>query len=405
MSDLPVPPDNGHPTPAGQAEPATDPKAVRRPRWQVWAWWTATVVVVALAVAGGVSHRHELAGTSHLLTHVSVPKLAVALAFEAASFVSLAALQRWLLRGAETRPGQGTMTGLAFAANAMAGALPGGSALSVAWAIRQLRRRDIGLALAAAMLVVAGALSVLALALLLTLGALVADPAGPGSGLRTVVLLTAVVLAAVIVSVVCLTRSSGLRRSARHAGRRVTARWRAGKRLGNLLADVLHQAESIQPGLRGWTRPCMLALLNWLCDAAALVACLWALGIGVPWRGMLVSYGLAQISISLRLTPGSLGIAEASLSTLLVVQGLRADQAIAAALLYRVVSSWAVQPIGWACWFRLTLRDTRPLTRTIPWDPGPPAANGTTRANALGQSGASRHREGHRNRHDTPRDR
>ena len=405
VSDLPVRPDNGRSVPARQMEPTTGPETVGRPRWQVWAWWAGTVAVVVLAVVAAVSHRHELVGAAHLLTHVSVPELAVALVFEAASFVSLAALQRWLLRGAETRPGLATMTGLAFAANAMAGTLPGGSALSVAWVIRQLRRRDIGLALAAAMLVVAGALSTLALAVLLTLGALVADPAGPGSGLRTVVLVSAAVLGTVIVAAVCLTRSSGLRRAVRHLGRHVTARWRAGKRLGNLLAEVLHKAETIQPGLRGWTRPYVLALLNWLCDAAALTAVLWALGIGVPWRGILVTYGLTQISISLRLTPGSLGVAEASLSTLLVVQGLRADQAIAATLLYRVVGFWAVQPIGWGCWLRLTLRDARPLSRTGHLGPRPPAANGTTRPNAAGQTGASRRGEVHRDRHHNPRDR
>ncbi|MFE1310515.1 YbhN family protein [Streptomyces sp. NPDC058755] len=403
MSDLTAGPGNGRPVPAPQTEPATEPKAVRRLRWQPWAWWAGTVAVVVFAVVAAVSHRHELVGVSQLLTHVSVPKPAVALAFEAGSFVSLAVLQWWLLRGAETRPGLGTMTGLVFAANAMAGSLPGDSALSVAWVIRQLRRRGIVLALAAAMLVVAGALSALVLAVLLTLGALVADPAGPGSGLRTVVLLTAVVLAAVIVSVVCLARSSGLRRAVRHAGRHVTARWRAGKRVGNLLAEVLHKAASIQPGLRGWTRPTGLALLNWLCDAAALTAALRALGIGVPWRGILITYGLTQISISLRLTPGSLGVAEASLSTLLVVQGLRADQAIAATLLYRVVSFWAVQPIGWGCWLRLTLRDTRPLTRTGHLGARPSAANGTTRPKAAGQTGASRRSEVHRNRHHNPR--
>ncbi|WP_079077934.1 YbhN family protein [Streptomyces sp. CdTB01] len=359
VSDLSGRQDDGHRTPAGQPATVAGPEAARRPRWQVWAWWAGTVAVVALAAVGAVSHRHELAGTSHLLTHVSAPKMAVALVFEAASFVALAALQRWLLRGAPARPGPGTMTALAFGANAMAGALPGGSALSVAWVIRRLTRRGIGATLAAAMLVVAGALSALALAFLLTLGALVADPDAPGAGLRTVVLAAAATLAALIAAAVCLTRSSGLRRAMRRAGRYGTTRWRTGKRLGDLLADVLHWAEAIQPGVRGWARPCVLALLNWVCDAAALTASLWALGIAVPWRAILITYGLTQISISLRLTPGSLGVAEASLSTLLVVQGLPADHAIAAALLYRVVSFWAAQPVGWASWLYLTFREPR----------------------------------------------
>ncbi|MFF7643951.1 flippase-like domain-containing protein [Streptomyces canus] len=331
-------------------------------------------MVLALAAAAAASHRHKLAGASHVLAHVSGPQLAAAVALEAASLVFLAALQRWLLRSAGGRLGLGTMTGIVVAANAMAGILPGGSALSVAWTVRQLRRRDIALALATAVLITAGVLSVLALALLVALGALAADPAGPAPGLRMTLLASAAVLAATVVLAVCLIRSARFHRAARHAWTYVTARWRAGRRLADFLAEVFHQARAIQPGVRGWARPFGLALGNWTCDAAALAAVLWALNIAVPWRSILIVYGLTQIAVSLRLTPGSLGIAEASLSTLLVVYGLRADQAIAAALLYRIVSFWALQPIGWASWLRLTLRRTpaQPGTGRARRQPGTP---------------------------------
>ncbi|WP_324789588.1 YbhN family protein [Streptomyces sp. H51] len=337
------------------ARPSGAVPAAGRPRWQVWAWWAGLTAFVAIAAVAAASHRHELSGASQLLARVSPVKLTVAVALEAASFLALASLQRWLLRRAVVRPGLGTMTAFVLAANAMAGVIPAGSALSVAWAIRQLRRRQIGLALGVAMLAVSGALSALTLASLLAVGALVANPAGPAPGLRAVILVSAAVLATVTVSAVALTRSSAARGVMRHAGNRVAGNRPALRRLGKLLSEVLHQAESIQPGLRHWGRPFALASLNWVCDAAALTACLWALDIDVPWRGVLVAYGLTQISISLRLTPGSVGIAEASLGALLVVQGLRADQAIAAALLYRIVSFWMPQPVGWASWLRLTL--------------------------------------------------
>ncbi|WP_406102477.1 flippase-like domain-containing protein [Streptomyces sp. NBC_01003] len=41
---------------------------------------------------------------------------------------------------------------------------------------------------------------------------------------------------------------------------------------------------------------------------------------------------------------------EASLSALLVLFGLPSGPAIGATLLYRAISYWALQPIGWACW-------------------------------------------------------
>jgi putative heme transporter len=62
--------------------------------------------------------------------------------------------------------------------NSVAGALPGGAAFATAWAYRQLSRRGVDPDLAAAVLVVAGALSVLGLAILTVLGMLTVGAAG-----------------------------------------------------------------------------------------------------------------------------------------------------------------------------------------------------------------------------------
>jgi uncharacterized membrane protein YbhN (UPF0104 family) len=49
-------------------------------------------------------------------------------------------------------------------------------------------------------------------------------------------------------------------------------------------------------------------------------------------------------------------VVEAGLSALLVACGLEPAQAIAATLLYRTVSYWALQPIGWSAWIAVTAR-------------------------------------------------
>ncbi|WP_344598557.1 YbhN family protein [Streptomyces violaceusniger] len=103
------------------------------------------------------------------------------------------------------------------------------------------------------------------------------------------------------------------------------------------LARLVEQAR----GLRAWWRPFTLALLNWALDVACLAAALWALDVGVPCHGLLLAYALTQIPGSLRLTPGSLGVVETSLSALLVLNGLPSASAIAATLRYRAVSFWA----------------------------------------------------------------
>lgn len=82
---------------------------------------------------------------------------------------------------------------------------------------------------------------------------------------------------------------------------------------------------------------------------------MWSLGLAVPWHGVLAAYALTQFAGSLRLTPGGLGVVETSLTALLVLYGLRAEQAIAVTLLYRVLSYWVLQPVGWASGLGLTL--------------------------------------------------
>ncbi|WP_406102476.1 hypothetical protein OG698_08855 [Streptomyces sp. NBC_01003] len=89
---------------------------------------------------------------------------------------------------------------------------------------------------------------------------------------------------------------AGLRRSWAGVGQRsARVRW-----VKQALVQVVEQTRSLQPGLRTWLRPPVLALMNWIFDAACLAACLWALGVGMPWHGTLLAYGLTQI-------PGSLG--------------------------------------------------------------------------------------------------
>ncbi|MEU0684030.1 MULTISPECIES: lysylphosphatidylglycerol synthase transmembrane domain-containing protein [Streptomyces] len=176
--------------------------------------------------------------------------------------------------------------------------------------------------------------------------------------------------------VLSLSRFVGFRTAVRRAWTRAGERFRRIGQAEEALARLVGQAGSVQPGIRPWLRPFGLALLNWVFDAACLAASLWALGIGIPWRGLLLAYVLTQISSSLRLTPGSIGVVEASLATLLTVYGLRPEQAIAATLLYRITSHWVLQPIGWTAWIILTLRGgRRPADRTVPPDSEAGASN------------------------------
>jgi uncharacterized membrane protein YbhN (UPF0104 family) len=314
-------------------------------------------------VAGGLfaaTHRRELHAALGLLNRVDLDRLAVAGALEAVSIVSLAALERWLLRAAGSHLRLGLVTAVTAGANAMAGVLPGGGVLSLGWTVRQFQRRGVAFATAAAALAAAGAVSVVVLVLLLTLGALVADPAGPAPGLREGVLLGVAAGAALGLLLAALSLWPRLRQAGVHGWRRLGAGRPGITRFQTSVEGIGRELRRLGPDPRGWGRPLMLSALNWGCDAACLLCCLWALGLRVPWRGFLLAYALTQLLGSLRVTPGSLGITEASLAALLVLYGLPGEQAIAATLLYRGLSFWVLQPIGWTCWLVVTLHRPNP---------------------------------------------
>lgn len=99
-----------------------------------------------------------------------------------------------------------------------------------------------------------------------------------------------------------------------------------------------------------------------------MVACMLALGVGVPWRDILVIYALTQISASLPITPGGIGVVEGSMTALLVGYGISSEHAFAVTMLYRIVSFWALVPIGWGAWAILELAGrSRIRRRPHPW--------------------------------------
>ncbi|MGI5255925.1 lysylphosphatidylglycerol synthase transmembrane domain-containing protein [Streptomyces angustmyceticus] len=339
---------------------------------------------MAAAVLFAVSRRRELVAAYHLMARVRLPEVALAMGCEALSVVCLAAVQRWLLRAGGTSWSMRRMTAIATAANAVAGALPGGAAFAAAWTFRQLCRRGVEQLLAGAVLVVSGVLAALSLFVLLVVGALAAGSAGPDAVLRPAVGVLVLALTTGLV-VFGLSRFAGFRRAVGRAWAGAAERSRRIRQAEEALARLAEQAHTVQPGFRPWLRPFAYAVLNWGCDAACLAICLWALRIGIPWHGLLLAYALTQITGSLHLTPGNLGVVEASLSALLVAYGLQADQAIAAALLSRLISYWALQPVGWASWTGVTLTTVGSRSRRNTKDggadgsgvPRPPDGSGT----------------------------
>ncbi len=93
-------------------------------------------------------------------------------------------------------------------------------------------------------------------------------------------------------------------------------------------------------------RALMWASLNWLLDAGSLFVFVGAFGHWVNPDGLLVAYGLANVLAVVPITPGGLGVIEATLTTLLVGFGTQRGVATLGVLVYRLFNFWAPIPLG-----------------------------------------------------------
>lgn len=335
---------------------------------QPWVRRVFTLAVIVAAVVVAIDRRHEVAEASHLIAHLRWDWLLLAIACQLSSMVVFARLQRWLLRAGGVNVGLWSMVEITFAGNALGTSLPGGAAWSATWAFGQLRRRGADRVLAGWVILVAGALASFALFVLLATGAFLAGSKGPVASLRVLAGVLAAIPVVVGIAAIALHRSARLRNASQSAWDAVSRRSALARRVRGILERFLARLRTVQPGPVGWIEAFGLALANWVYDAATLIACLLALGTGVPWRGILVAYALTQVAASLPITPGGLGVVEGSLTALLVAYGLGTDQALAATLLYRLVSFWGLVPLGWFSWATIELAQRQGARRRVhPW--------------------------------------
>lgn len=119
------------------------------------------------------------------------------------------------------------------------------------------------------------------------------------------------------------------------------------------------------------TRALLAATGNRMFDFAALVAALAALGVHARASEVLMAYCVSQALALIPITPGGLGFVESGLTTLLVLIGVTADQAVVGTLLYRLIAFWLPIPLGalaWAGW-RINLHLARPARTPGEADP------------------------------------
>lgn len=86
--------------------------------------------------------------------------------------------------------------------------------------------------------------------------------------------------------------------------------------------------------------------LNWLLDAASLYVFVGAFGHWVNPEGLILAFSIARVLAVLPITPGGLGVVEATLTSTLVGFGTPRGIAILGVIGYRLVEFWLPIPIG-----------------------------------------------------------
>jgi uncharacterized membrane protein YbhN (UPF0104 family) len=216
-----------------------------------------------------------------------------------------------------------------------------------------------GWTLTVATLLYVAVLAVLALVAVALAGA--AGTANPVPGLQQTTLVLVVALLAILALTLAIGHAASRRRARPSKPRRGRRGAWAPTGLGtaSIPARVRHRWAQLRL-LRLSAGSAAAAVggmaVSWLADISVLAVAFLALGAQPPWLGLLLAYCAGQIASSLPLTPGGVGVVEASLTVALVAFGGCTAATLAAVLLYRLVSHWSIIPMGGLAWLLLRTR-------------------------------------------------
>jgi uncharacterized protein (TIRG00374 family) len=305
------------------------------------------------AVALVINKRAALEMAVGVLGRLDWVWIPLGLAFEGISFTMIARGQRRLFGAWASRSDLRPFVRTAFVSNALSTSIPfAGPQLGAVYSFRRFRKLGAEPVAAGWVLTASGTISSLSAAFLLLLGALLSGSTGAAVGAVT----GGAVSAGVLVLAIAARRGSGREQITRVVGPALRA---TRKVFGHpktdpsmLINRVMSAMETLRLSKNDWIAVSVAALLNWLADVAVLAVSITAVGTFVPWRGLLLAYGIGAAAGAIDFTPGGIGIVEAAMAGALMAAGVHPPAALASVLLYRLISFWLVTVVGWLMYAR-----------------------------------------------------
>jgi uncharacterized protein (TIRG00374 family) len=357
--------------PGGAAKPgpvAAKAAAIDAAQAHPLSWKTMVKRVLVVVVAGGAIYLAlpkliAVLGAWPRLSTLNPIWFTVALAAELASFVCNFALQRLALR---TRDWFAVVTA-GLAGNAVTDTLPGGDAVGAAVQFSMLSTAGfntdtaVGGLTAFSLLGVGGLLALPIFALPTILAGVSASPGLIHTALLGIIGFVLYAILGVIVlrakwPLATIGRVVQSLRNWLTRGRRPP--------MTGLDQRLLAERDTIRGVLDSkWWQAALLTAGRLGFDYGCLLAVLRATGAGPRPSLVLLAYSAAGIIALFPLTPGGLGVVEASLSALLILAGVHPAYALLATLAYRVASYWLPLLAGPPAYLLFRHRYGRPVPR------------------------------------------
>jgi uncharacterized protein (TIRG00374 family) len=318
-------------------------------------------VLVALAIFLAVEYLvlPQLAGARRaldLLGRVETRWLVAGVVLELLAVLAYAQLTRTLVP-APSRPGMVTTSRITLTTLGLSHVVPGGSAVGTSVGFRLLTSTGVPAGDAVFAIATQALGSAVVLNLILWVGLVVSIPARGFDPLYgTAAVLGGLLLGAVAVAVALATRGEErmVDLVCRGAGR---VPFLDGESLAGGLRRVAGRLRSLAGDPRLVARAAGWAAANWLLDAASLGMFVAAFGGHPPLDGLVISFGLANVLAAVPITPGGLGIVEATLTAGLVGFGVPSGEALLGVVSYRLVNFWLPIPLGAAAYLSLKIGD------------------------------------------------
>jgi putative heme transporter len=326
-------------------------------------WWRRGPVVAAVVVA--ILGAELFFGWSALFGAVAQLRaphwnwVAGALVAEVASMGTFGRMQGALLRGAGTKVPIRKHVAMAYAAHSLSTTLPGGPVFSTTFNFQQMRRLGASSAVASWCIALSGVLSAGALIVIGAVGGILSRNAGSwrpllGYGIGALILAVAVRKVA--------QHPEWLDRPARGLlGGVNRVRRRPQEHGKDQFLSFVQQLRSVRVRPANFAIAMVLAVANWLFDALCLYMCCVAVDAdGLTATNLVVAYCAGMAAASVPIVPGGLGVVDGALILGLVAGGLASSSAVAAVVLYRLISLGFIIGAGWLVWLMFQRRTGQP---------------------------------------------